>query len=238
VKSKLEVGDTLGEVFRLYGSQARLLLPTAFWLFLITSVLSGIAGRNSVLLLLSFVVSVVVGTLFRGMVVLLVRDVYERRDEPSSTGLLRSAWPFVVPLTGAGILNGLGTLVGFVLLIVPGLFLLTIWAVVAPVIVIEGSGVRPAFGRSRELVRGNGWRVSAIFLVSFLIVVVSYLAFAAIALSIANGALLRIVFTTIASMLSEPVGALAVAVLYFRLLAISGEAAQAIPAAPPPPVLE
>ena len=39
-----------------------------------------------------------------------------------------------------------------VLLIVPGLILLTIWAVIAPVIVVERSGVIDAFRRSRELV--------------------------------------------------------------------------------------
>ena len=44
-------------------------------------------------------------------------------------------------------------------MIVPGLILITIWAVVAPSIVVEDKGVFEAFGRSRELVRGNGWKV-------------------------------------------------------------------------------
>ena len=63
---------------------------------------------------------------------------------------------------------GLGILVGFILLIVPGLFLLTIWAVVAPVTVLERPGIFAAFGRSRELVRGHGWTVFGALVLVFL----------------------------------------------------------------------
>ena len=45
-----------------------------------------------------------------------------------------------MPLILAGLVVGLLVVVGFILLIVPGLFLLTIFAVVAPVIVIERAG--------------------------------------------------------------------------------------------------
>jgi len=44
-------------------------------------------------------------------------------------------------------------------LVFPGLALLTLWAVIMPVIVIEGSGVRACFGRSHQLVPGRGWHV-------------------------------------------------------------------------------
>ena len=47
----------------------------------------------------------------------------------------------LVTLVFTGILAGIAIGIGFVLLIVPGLFLLTIWALVAPVIVIERKGV-------------------------------------------------------------------------------------------------
>ena len=54
-----------------------------------------------------------------------------------------------MPLLVAGLLAGICIALGFVLLIVPGLVLLTIWAVIAPVIVIERTGALEAFGRSR-----------------------------------------------------------------------------------------
>jgi hypothetical protein len=51
-----------------------------------------------------------------------------------------------------------------VLLLVPEPFLLTVWSVLAAVAVLERPGGLRALGRSRELVRGNGWRVLALIL--------------------------------------------------------------------------
>lgn len=124
---------------------------------------------------------------------------------------------------------------GFVLFVIPGLILLTIWAVIAPVIVIERSGVFAAFGRSRELVRGNGWRVFAAIFVVFMITAIAGLVLSAIATSIASGALVRIVFSAIASTLTAPIGALLAAVLYFRLHAIQDVAPSSDAGAPPAP---
>jgi hypothetical protein len=100
---------------------------------------------------------VVASTLYQGMVVSLVSDVQDGRRDHSVGELIEATWPVVLPLIVAGILAGLGIAFGFLLLLViPGLFLLTIWAVIAPVIVVEHSGAVDAFGRSRELVKGNG----------------------------------------------------------------------------------
>ena len=38
---------------------------------------------------------------------------------------------------------------------------------IAPVIVVEHSGVMDSFGRSRELVRDNGWQVFGVIFVVF-----------------------------------------------------------------------
>ena len=61
----------------------------------------------------------------------------------------------VPKLIVVGILAGIAIAIGFVLLIIPGLFLITIWSVIVPVIVIERTGVFDSFGRSRELVKGQ-----------------------------------------------------------------------------------
>ena len=55
------------------------------------------------------------------------------------------------------------------LLIVPGLFLLTIWIAVIPAIVLEGRGIGESFGRSRDLVRGNGWNVFGVIILTILL---------------------------------------------------------------------
>ena len=57
------------------------------------------------------------------------------------------------------------------LLIVPGLFLLTIWIAVIPAVVLENRGIGESFGRSRELVRGNGWNVFGVIILTFLLLI-------------------------------------------------------------------
>jgi hypothetical protein len=224
---KLSVGDTLSEVFRIYREQAGVLLPVAFWLFLVVAIVNGLTEGNFSLFWLGIVVSLAVGTLYQGMVVELVQD---GRLDSSVGDLMRSVLPVLGPLIGAGILAGLGIAAGLFLLIVPGLVLLTMWAVIAPVIVIERRGVFDAFGRSRQLVKDQGWPVFGTVVVAFLIAIVGGLVFILIAESIANGPIVRIVFSALASTVTAPVEALVASVLYFRLLAIKG--AQA-PAAPP-----
>ncbi|HEY5052075.1 MAG TPA: hypothetical protein VII45_01555 [Solirubrobacterales bacterium] len=219
---KLKVGDTLSEVFSTYGAEAGVLLPVAFWLFLVVAIVNGVIGGNLALFPIELAVSTIAATLYQGMVVSLVRDVQDGRRDSSIAELINSAMPVLLPLIGAGLLSGLGIGVGTVLLIVPGLILLTIWAVIAPVIVVERAGVFASFGRSRGLVRGNGWPVFGVIVVAFAIAIVGSLIFTAIAASIADGILIRIVFTAIASTVTAPITALVAAVLYFRLRAIEG----------------
>jgi hypothetical protein len=220
MEQKLSVGDALSEVFDIYRDQAGVLLPVAFWLFLIVAIVNGLTEGNLSLFWLGIVVSLAVGTLYQGMVVELVRDVQDGRRDSSVGDLMRSVLPVLGALIGAGILAGLGIGAGLVLLIVPGLILLTMWAVIAPSIVIEHRGIFDAFGRSRQLVKGQGWPVFGTVVVAYLIGFIAEIIFILIANSIAEGAILRIVFSALASTITAPIGALVAAVLYFRLLGL------------------
>jgi hypothetical protein len=215
---KLDVSGTLSQIFSTYGAQAGVLLPVAFGLFLVVAVVNGLLAGSLVLFPLGLAVSVVAGTLYQGMVVGLVRDVQDGRRDSSVGELIEATWPVVLPLIGAGILSGLAIGIGFLLLVVPGLILLTIWAVIAPVIVVERSGVMAAFGRSRELVRGNGWQVFGVIFTVFLIAAIAAAIFGAIGVAISDSVAMRIVFNVIASTLTAPITALAAATIYFRLL--------------------
>jgi hypothetical protein len=232
---KLDTADTIGQAFSIYGSQAGVLLPVAFALFLLVAVVNGLVAGELVLLPLTFFVTVIASTLYQGMVVELVHDVQDGRRDSSVGELVRSIAPVLLTLIGAGILAGLGIGIGFLLLIVPGLILATIWSVIAPSIVVERKGVFEAFGRSRELVRGNGWQVFGVILTVFVIVFVVRLLLGAIAAGIDDSTGVRIAFDLVASTLTAPISALVAAVLYFKLRALKEGTAPGTPEPQPGP---
>jgi hypothetical protein len=70
-----------------------------------------------------------------------------------------------LPLIGLTILWWLGVALGWVMLMVPGLILLTMWSVSMPALVAEDTGVIGAFGRSRGLTKGLRWPIFGTLLV-------------------------------------------------------------------------
>jgi hypothetical protein len=62
-------------------------------------------------------------------------------------------------LLAVDVIFALVVAVGLVLLIAPGMLAFGWFVLAAPVVEIEDRGIRDAFRRSRELVRGNFWRV-------------------------------------------------------------------------------
>jgi hypothetical protein len=232
---KLDVGGTLSQAFSIYGSQAGVLLPLALGLFLVVAIINGLAAGSALLLLVAVAVSIIAATLYQGMVVTLVGDVQDGTRDYSVGDLVDSAKHVILPLIGAGILAGIGISIGFILLVVPGLILLTIWAVIAPVIVLERTGVMAAFGRSRELVRGNGWRVFGVIVSVFLIVAVARIVLGAIAVSISDTIVARIIFDWIGSALTAPISAIVAAVIYFHLKGAKEGGVDAPPAVDPGP---
>jgi uncharacterized membrane protein len=167
------------------------------------------------------------------MVVSLVRDVQDGSRDSSVGQLIEETWPVVLPLIGAGILAGIGIAIGLIIFIVPGLILLTIWSVIAPVIVVERSGAIDAFGRSRALVKGNGWQVFGVIVVVFLIATIASFVLRAIGASISDSVAMLALFSLIASTLTAPITALAASVIYFNLIALQAPA-ETVPAADAP----
>lgn len=205
----------LGRAFEIYKQQAGALLGAALIVFAINAI-AGAIFDDGWLLLLSLLVSFVAQTFYAGMVVRLVDDVRDGVRDASVGELFSSVGPVIVPLLLASIVVGLGVTIGFILLIVPGLFLLTIWSVTAPAIVLERRGVLEALGRSRELVKGNGWNVFGVILL-----VIALLFAAGIVAGIigaAGGDVVNLLVSWALSVLVAPVVALASAVLWFALL--------------------
>jgi hypothetical protein len=230
---RLDVGAVIRRVFDIYVDQYPVLLPASAVVFVVTGIVSAVlVAAAPGLALIALLLSLVAGTLFTGMVVELVSDVQDGRRDHSAGELLRAATPVLGQLLLVGIVAGVGIVIGFVLIIVPGLILITIWSVAAPVVVLERpAGVFAALGRSRELVRGNGWQVFGVIFVLFFLVIIVSSAIEIGADSAGTGA--GIVARVLVGILTGPISALAAAVLYFDLRGASGDsgAATAVPPA-------
>ena len=181
-------------------------------------------GAAAILAVVGFAAAIIGTTWLQGAFVYAVQDARDGSFDATTAEVFTRVSPSIGALLIAGLLAGLGIAFGLILLIVPGLFLLTIWAVIAPVIVVEKRRALDSFGRSRELVRGHGWTVFAIVLVTGL-------------LSAVAGSLLQEAFSflpefleilvgnTIAQAVVAPFGAIALAITYFKLREAHGEPA-------------
>jgi hypothetical protein len=191
---------------------------------LVAAISSDNDGAVVLLALLGLATAVIGATWLQGAFVYAVQDARDGTFDASIGQIFSRVAPSILPLLGAGLLAGLGIAVGFLLLIVPGLYLITIWAVVAPVIVIEKPGVFAAFGRSRELVRGHGWTVFGIVLITALLSGIASALLQA-AFSALPEFLEILIGSTIAQAVVAPFGAIAIAVMYFRLREADGDTA-------------
>jgi len=169
----MDIDGVLNEAFGIYTRFFRRLVLIAGGVFLVLNLLTallaelgGDGGFDAFVLGLASAFVSVVGTFWlQAALVEATVDLRDGRADVAIPELFRQARPHLVPAILAGILAGIGVVVGLVLFIVPGLYLLTIWAVLIPVIVLEDVPVGTAFSRSRELVRGNGWQVFGTLLI-------------------------------------------------------------------------
>lgn len=223
---RIQVGDVMRKVFRIYVDQAPVLMPISAGVFAVTGVLAEllIAKGSEGLVLLGELIVLLATTLFAGVVVELVADVQDGLRDSSPMQLLRAVAPVLGQLVAVGIVTSICEAVGLVLVVVPGLLLMTVWAVAAPVVVVERPGGLRALAISRGLVRGNGWPVFGV--VILLVVGVAVLVGAVSVAGEEAGTAVGIVVRVVVGVLSEPISALAAAVLYFELRRARQSAAQ------------
>jgi hypothetical protein len=229
------VGDILNGAFELYQKHWKHLIGIAFAFYLvaatITLLLTVALGRWG-----AFAASLIllVGIMWlTGALVGAVADIRDGRADLTIGETFAKFWPRVWPLTGASILAGFGIFIGFLLLIVPGFILLTWWAFIAPAIVLEHKGVFESFGRSRQLVQGNGWSVFGVLIITWLLTGVVSGVISAIFTPLPNY-LSQYFGNLIGGAIAAPFSALAVTLMYFRL---SGAEAPVPPGEPPEPAL-
>jgi hypothetical protein len=220
------IGEVLGEAWSLYKRFLWQFFLTAFVVFAVLDLLSALAdaaASDSVASGLFWgLVAVVVGIVgyfwVQAALVETAHDVRDGRADRSIGETFQAVQPQLPSAIGAGLLAAIGIALGFILLIIPGLYLLTIWSMVIPVVVLERRRAGEAFGRSRDVIRGNGWNVFGLVIITFLLV------------AIASG-IIRVIFaplpgfidawlgSLVAHSLTVPFAAAALTTAYFHLTA-------------------
>jgi hypothetical protein len=209
----------LTEAWDLYRRFAGHFLLISFVIYLVTAVLVSLLSLGGVVgAIFGAIISFAATFVVQASLIKAVQDVRDGRVDLDLAETVRAAGPYILPVIGASILAGIGVAIGFFLLIVPGLILLTYWCLIVPFIVIAGAGVFESFGNSMRTVRGYAWRVFGTYVLVFLILIAFsiVLAFVLILLPLW---LRTFVNNLVTGTLIAPFLALVATLIYYRLTA-------------------
>lgn len=137
---------------------------------------------------------------------------------PGVGGALRTAGPRFPAAIGAVITYSVMVFVGFLLLVVPGVWFLVRGFCAAQVAVIEGLGPFQALDRSAELVKGRWWHTAGMLLVGWLVWAIPF-GLTGRAIETLHSGIAYISLLTVASALQLSLSALFGTLLYFSLRA-------------------
>jgi hypothetical protein len=205
-------GTVINRIWELYQREAGTLLPVAAAFFAVQFLVAIVLPTS--LAVIVILVFWILSILYQGFVVELV-SAAESRHRPGIGDLINAVTPVLGTLLVISIMFAIGVGIGFILIIIPGLFLLTIWSVVVPVEVLEHRGIIGSFERSRELVRGNSWNVFAVIVIVWVVTVVISILVALLAAPL--GHVGRDLIQWAVDVAITPIVALSATVLYLEL---------------------
>jgi hypothetical protein len=165
----------IGRVF----SQSMAVLSRNFLMFFVVTAVAGLprvllvdgagagiaAGTGAAVgkLLGGIFLSTLLGTLAQA--ILLYGAFQDMRGRPVNLAdCLRIGLGRFFPIIGLAICMSVGIMVGFMLLIVPGVILAVMWFVSTPACVVEQLGPLASMARSSELTKGHRWKIFGMLL--------------------------------------------------------------------------
>jgi hypothetical protein len=213
------LSGVLDEAWRMYKAYAKHLLAIAFVIYVVAAIIVALLALTGSLIgaIFALLFDFVATFLLQAALVKAVQDVRDGRADMNIRETVSAAVPYIWPVFAASVLAAIGIAIGLFLIIVPGLFLITIWAVIVPVIVIEQAGVFAAFGRSQQLVKGRGWHVFGTLVLTFIILIVVDFVLSAIFLALPHF-LSQGLSSIISGTIVSPFIALVVTLIYYRLV--------------------
>jgi hypothetical protein len=221
------LSGVLSEAWALYRRHAPHFILISFAIYLVVAAINALLGwaLGGYGAFIGLLISLVGMFLLQAALVKAVQDVRDGRVDLDLRATLEAATPYIGAVAIASILAGIGITIGFALIIVPGLVLLTFWSLIVPEIVIGRAGALESFGRSWRTVRGYAWQVFGTFIIVFLILVVGEIVLSAILLALPN-AWRAFIADLVAGALVTPFLAAVVTLIYYRLTAAHGQAAE------------
>ena len=209
----------LTEAWALYRRFAGHFLVISFVIYVIAAILISLLSLAHVVgAILGAIVSIAATYVLQATLIKAVQDVRDGQVDMDLTQTVQAALPFVLPVIGASILAAIGITIGLILLVVPGLVLLTFWCLIVPFIVLAGSGVFESFGNSWRTVRGYAWRVFGTYVLVVLILIAFTIVLGLILLVLPVW-LRNFVNNVVAGTLIAPFLALVATLIYYRLTA-------------------
>ena len=220
------LSGVLSEAWALYRRHASHFIVISFAIYLVIAVINALLGWafGGVGEIIGWVIGLFGMFLLQAALVTAVQDVRDGRVDLDLRATLSAAAPFVAAVAAASVLASIGIAIGFALLIVPGLILVTFWSLLVPEIVIGGARPLEAFGRSWRTVRGYAWNVFGTFIVMFLIYIVGEIVLSIILIALPTG-WRSFIADLIAGALVTPLIATVITLIYYRLTAAHGEQA-------------
>lgn len=209
----------LSQAWEMYKAHWQHLLTIAIVVYLTVALISLVLALlldNWAAGILSALVSLVATFWLQGALVRAVDDIRDGRADLSFGETFERVRPQLPAILVAGILAALGIILGLILLIIPGLYLLTRWILIIPVIVLEGRSAGESFGRSWELVKGFGWNVFGVIVLTILVLIGFRIVLDIVLFPLSNE-LQSFVTELVAGTLGTPFAVLAWTLLYFRL---------------------
>jgi len=183
--------------------------------------LAGLIFGGLLVGLLTFVAT----TLATGACFKAVADAY-LGDQPDTSESLRFARGRLGSLILVSLLGAVLTFLGFLLFVLPGVYLWIAFSVAAPVLLFEGVKGSGALGRSRRLVQGRWWPVFGTLLLGFILAavvggIITSILTGVLALGSGSGgfveALVGAVAGSVAAIVTTPFQAALIAILFFDL---------------------
>ena len=233
VRPQALTDGVLSEAWRLYKAHWQHLLAVAFVVFAGIALVGAVAAsllERPLAALIALLVTLLGYFWVQAALVKAVEDLRDGRVDLSVSETLSYAWGRIGPVATASSLAAVAIFLGFVLLVVPGFVLLTWWVLIVPVIVLENARAGRSFGRSRELVRGFGWKVFGVVVLTFLVLLAAEIGLGLLLAPLADW-LEGLVSYVVRGTLTAPFVALAWTLLYYRLRAAKAPAPETAPLA-------